>query len=91
MPPTRKPPRSRDDSIVDLLNSLSERPAMNGGFAKLAAQQDEQCTRLENVEAWTKTWDSRLKALRTLGFAVLVGIVVTLAKDWIERFPGVLH
>lgn len=40
----KKPLRAvRRDEIVDLLRDLAERPALNGGFAKLSQMQEEQC------------------------------------------------
>ncbi len=85
-----KRPR-RDDSIVDLLSELSNRPAMNGGFSRLAKQQDEQCERLERVEAWIEPWEKRFRQLRNVGYAVLVGILVVLVKDWIAHVHVVLQ
>lgn len=79
----RKPPAPSYADLLALVQELGQRPAMNGGFSKLAKQQDEQCARLEKVEVWTGEWDSRLRGLRKLGYAVLVGLVVTLCKDWI--------
>lgn len=33
----------RHDEVVELLREIAERPALNGGFAKLSQMQEEQC------------------------------------------------
>lgn len=50
---------------------------MNGGFSKLAAQQDEQCERLERVEAWQLKFDRR--------FAWIAGAVGTVTISVVGR------
>jgi len=87
MPP--RPPTNA--TLLALLNELANRPAMNGGFAKLAAQQDDQCARLVKVETWIEPWEKRFRQIRNLGWAVFVGLVVVLVKDWIGHVQIVLH
>lgn len=73
-----------------LLTELANRPAMNGGWVKLARQQDEQCEeqrrariRLRRVEHWITRWDGRWKWL-----VALLGTIATatVAKAVVEVF-----
>jgi hypothetical protein len=79
------PPRKREDSIIRLIRELGERPAMNGGFKRLAQQQDEQLeelkhlkSRIDPIESFVKSWQSSQKWLfRCLG-AIFAGVAIEL-------------
>jgi len=72
--------------VIALLEEMLQRPAMNGGFQKLAAQQNEQCDRLERlegriepVEAALADWRKGQRWLLRMVGAVLLGVAVELA------------
>ncbi len=59
----KKPPlvrRHSDPRVLALLEELSQRPAMNGGFQKLAAQQDAQTAELKTQSAQLTVLERRL-------------------------------
>lgn len=74
MSQSRQPPKTREQSIMTMLRNLSERPAMNGGFLKLAEQQDEQLTRLASLEARLQPVEEWVGSIMRWGKWVLGGI-----------------
>lgn len=82
----------------NLAREILARPAMNGGWDKLARQQDEQCAqlvkadqRLAKVETWIGRWDTRQKwMLRLLG-GVALSIVAKLIVEILPHFSIVVH
>lgn len=63
-----------------LIRELLSRPALNGGWDRLAKQQDAQCRELrimrkraKKVEAQLHTWDARWK--------ILVGLLGAIASS----------
>ena len=102
----RPPPRKNSSPrVLAILEDLGQRPAMNGGFQRLMAQQDEQTAelkvqsadlatlkqRLEPIESWIATWDKRFGGIQKLGYAILIAVLASLAKDLVGRIQIVLH
>lgn len=65
----KRPHRPRMDTR-SLTEELLSKPALNGGWDKLARQQDAQCQdmqlikkRVRSLSAWRKRWDQRWKWL----------------------------
>lgn len=92
------PPRKRDDSVIRLLEELGQRPAMNGGFQKLAQQQDEQLqelkhlkARIDPIEAWVKSWQTSQKWLfRAIG-AIFIAVATELILQLVAHLHVALH
>lgn len=72
-----KKPKRSISGAQRLLLEISNRPALNGGFKKLAEQQTEQCERLERVEAWQSKFDRR--------FGWIAGVIGTLTLSVLGR------
>lgn len=80
------------------LENVLERPALNGGWDRLARQQDEQCEelkaqterlerleeRFDQVAGWVKWF------MRGVG-VVAVPVLGRLVYDWISHVQIVLH
>ena len=92
-------------TTAPLLRELLSRPALNGGWDKLARQQDEQCReqkcmrrRVRRVEksvvrvgARVKAWDHRWRTLVKLLSAIAVAVVAKVAVEVLQFFHVVGH
>lgn len=105
MSTSRRPPKRIDSGVMRLLKELSERPAMNGGFQKLAQQQTEQLDFLQKNDADMKKMEPRLAKVESdmdsihkagkwvvrLLSAVLVGVLVELVLRLASHVQLVAH
>lgn len=64
---------------------------MNGGWDKLARQQDAQCRdikalrkRTKGVEDWQKKWDKRWKVLLGLLGSISIAIVAKIVVEFLR-------
>lgn len=88
----RRPPAHRCDTDVhELLRELSARPAMNGGFAKLAAQQEEQCDQLKTLRERFDKWDKALRWVAAAAGTVAVSTLGRLIYDGLTHLHIVLQ
>lgn len=79
------------EELIQKTEELGTRPAMNGGFKKLAKQQTVQSRRLERVERDMGDIHQTLKWVKRIGTAIFVGVVVELAVKGVDHLHVVLH
>lgn len=86
------PPEKPSSDVVTLLQALSRRPAMNGGFKKVARQQTLQVRKLERlerrlipIEAFISQWSQRQKWITRGVGAIAVGVFTELAIKLVDH------
>lgn len=82
-----KRPRRRSPTLHDVLS----RPVMNGGFDKLARQQDEQCERLERLEDRFNRFERLVKVVAGAVGTVAVSVIGRLVYDLVDRLHIVIR
>ena len=65
--------------LLEAIQELSNRPAMNGGFKKLAEQQEEQLERIQRVESDVAAVKKFAKWIGGVLTGVLVAVLIELA------------
>ena len=73
------------------LETVLARPAMNGGWEKLARQQDEQCERLERLEGRFDRLDRWGRWLAGAAGTVALSVLGRLVYDLVSHVQVVLH
>ncbi len=73
------------------LHDVLSRPAMNGGWEKLARQQDDQCDRLERLEARFQVFDRNVARVGKAAGAIAITLLGRLLYDFWAHVQIALH
>lgn len=85
------------DRMLAVLEELRERPAMNGGFQRLAEQQTSQCdelkaqsTELAALKSLFDRWDRLFKWMLGIAGTIATGVIGRLVYDAISHLSVIV-